>query len=80
MKNDLCVFSTGLFSFNDVLFGINHILIQGSSMFHIFYLDYNTMTKKRLRKCYDFNGSQYVNYNIDYKHKLKLYPYMMERI
>lgn len=80
MRNDMLVFSSGLFSFNDILFGTNHILIQGHSMFYIFYLDFKTLTKKRLKKCYDWNGNQYVNYHVEFKHKLKLYPYMLERV
>ena len=80
LKNDMIQFDIGLFSFEDTLFGTQHILIQGYSMFHIFYLDFNTLEKKRLRKCYDYQGSQYVNYPLDYKHKLKLYPYMLDRI
>lgn len=80
IRNDMIQFDIGLFSFDDTLFGSVHLLIQGISMFHVFYLDFNTLQKKRLRKCYDYQGSQYVNYSLDYKHKLKLYPYMLTRI
>ena len=80
LKNDMIQFDIGLYSFDDVIFGNVHILIQGISMFHVFYLKFDTLEKKRLRKCYDYQGSQYVNFSLDYKHKLKLYPYMLTRI
>ena len=27
---------------------------------------------------YDFNGNQYVGYDLDYQHKINLYPYMLK--
>jgi len=80
MRNDSLVFSYGLFSFEDILFGTQHILIQGYSMFFVFYFDLFTMQKKRLKKCYDLQGSQYINFPVSFKHKLKLYPYMLNRL
>ena len=80
IRNDSIAFSYGLFSFQDQLFGTHHILIQGHSQFHVFYFDLLTMEKKRLKKSYDWNGNQYINFPIFLKHKLKLYAYMLERL
>lgn len=80
IRNDMIQFSQGLFSFEDHLFGNCHILIQSISMFHVFYLDFKTLEKKRLKKCYDFNGNQYISYSLDFRHKIKLYPYMLDRV
>jgi len=80
IRNDSLVFSYGLFSFEDALFGTQHILIHGQSMFYIFYFCLFTMQKKRLKKCYDLQGSQYVNYKVSFKNTLKLYPYMLNRL
>ena len=80
IRNDMIQFSQGLFNFNDILFGNCHILIQSISMFHVFYLDFKTLLKKRLKKKYDFNGNQYILYSLHYKHSIKLYPYMLDRI
>ena len=80
LRNDMIQFSPGLFCLEDHLFGNCHILIQSISMFHVFYLEFNTLEKKRLRKCYDFNGNQYISYPLDFKHKIKLYPYMLDRL
>ena len=80
IRNDSIAFSYGLFVFHDNLFGNHHLLIQGHSQFHVFYFDLLTMEKKRLKKCYDWNGTQYINYQIAFKHKLKLYAYMLERL
>ena len=81
LRNDMVQFSSGLFSFDDYLFGNSHILIQSTSMFHVFYLDFNTLEKKkRLKKSYDFNGNQYISYPLDFKHRVKLYPCMLDRI
>ena len=80
IRNDSIVFSYGLFAFHDHLFGTQHILIHGQSQFHVFYFDLLTCEKKRLKKCYDWNGTQYVNFPVFFKHKLKLYAYMLERL
>ena len=78
LRNDMVQFSAGIYNFDDYLFGNCHILIQSISMFHVFYI--NTLEKKRLRKCYDFNGNQYISYPLNYRHKIKLYPYMLDRL
>ena len=76
IRNDMVQFSPGIYNFEDHLFGDYHILIQSISMFHVFYI--RQLEKKRLRKCYDFNGNQYISYPLDFRHKIKLYPYMLE--
>ena len=79
-KNDLMMFNEGLYHFYDYLFGKTYIYIDSHSMFHIFYLDFKTLQKKKLPKMYDFNGNQFVNYKLDSKHKIRLYPYMLNRL
>ena len=76
LRNDMVQFSPGIYNFEDHLFGNCRILIQSISMFHVFYI--RQLEKKRLRKCYDFNGNQYISYPLDFRHKIKLYPYMLE--